>query len=79
MIVYILRNNEGLIYKGITNNLARRLELHNDRRRKAWTSKRGPWILVYEENVFDEYEVRKREVFFKSGKGREYLKKIIGE
>ncbi len=43
-----------------------------------WTKSRGPWTLVHSEQYENKTEALKREKFLKSGKGREYLKSIIG-
>jgi len=45
--VYILRNSEGVYYKGYTSDICRRLYEHNDDTRHKFTSTRGPWELVY--------------------------------
>jgi len=76
--VYVLKNSQGLLYKGYTGNLEERLITHNAGSRLKWTGIRGPWTLVYQEEVDTKIEALKREKFFKSGKGREFLKKIIG-
>ncbi|WP_300565903.1 GIY-YIG nuclease family protein [Flavobacterium sp.] len=46
--VYILRCNDSSLYTGITNNIDRRLNEHNDGRLpNAYTFKRRPVILEY--------------------------------
>ncbi|MBI2607661.1 MAG: GIY-YIG nuclease family protein [Candidatus Doudnabacteria bacterium] len=47
--VYVLRNPKGILYKGSTNNLERRVEQHKLGLYKNYTQKRGPWELVYHE------------------------------
>jgi putative endonuclease len=47
-IVYILQNQDGLFYKGYTTNLELRIEQHNDPKLDKYTSKRGPWSLVFQ-------------------------------
>jgi putative endonuclease len=74
--VYIIQNNEGLLYKGVTVNLLQRVRQHNTATGK-WTSKKGPWNLVYSEIYTTKTEALKREKFLKSGKGRELLKKLL--
>ncbi len=74
---YVLQNHQGKIYKGYTNDLSRRLVEHNNKYRKSYASKRGPWKLVYQEVFKDKTEVIKRERYFKSGRGREELKRIL--
>lgn len=71
--VYVLNNLQGLLYKGVTENLEERVKEHNNNTTR-WTGKREPWKLVYFEEYGDKTEAYRRERFFKSGKGREYLK-----
>lgn len=75
-IVYVIRNPEGKLYKGMTGNLKRRLDYHN-RGLSQWTKNRGPWILVYKETCQNKSKALTRERFLKSGKGREYIKSVI--
>ncbi|WP_300027949.1 GIY-YIG nuclease family protein [uncultured Maribacter sp.] len=75
--VYILRSEvDGRLYKGMTNNLQKRIEEHNSGKNKS-TKGCLPWILVYNEEFETRIEARARENFFKSGVGREYLKSIL--
>ncbi len=73
--VYVLINKEKKLYKGVTADLEKRLKYHNDGKSR-WTRSRGPWELVYKEEFNNKSKALKREKFLKSGKGREYLKKI---
>jgi len=74
---YVLKNeSDSSLYKGITNNLNKRLFEHNQGLGKSTASKR-PYKLVYSEGYKTRNEARQREVYFKSGCGREQLKKII--
>ena len=63
-------------YIGQTNNLERRLNEHNIRQNR-FTSGKGPWEVVYQESFETRTEAMRREKFFKSGKGREFLKNIL--
>ncbi len=75
---YILRNPKGVLYKGSTDNLEKRVFQHNsDDGFKSFTGKRGPWKLVHSEKFETRKEAEVRERFFKSGKGREFLKDKI--
>ncbi|MBU0766613.1 GIY-YIG nuclease family protein [Patescibacteria group bacterium] len=77
--VYVLQNPKGVLYKGYTNNLEKRLEQHNSNNGfVSYTSKRGPWKLVHKEKYENENEAKEREKFLKTGKGREFLKMSIG-
>lgn len=72
--VYILKSlHDGRRYIGFTGNLSRRLFEHNVGKVKS-TKKRRPLILIYVEEFFSKSEAESREKFFKTGKGREYLK-----
>ncbi|MDF4223395.1 GIY-YIG nuclease family protein [Maribacter sp. M208] len=75
--VYILRSEvDGCLYKGMTNNLQKRIEEHNSGKNKS-TKGFLPWILVYNEEFETRIEARAREKYFKSVVGREYLKSIL--
>ena len=77
--VYVIQNPKGILYKGYTSNLNKRLEQHNaDDGFQSYTKKKGPWTLVYKEEYTNEDEAKRREKFLKTGKGREFLKKEIG-
>lgn len=77
--VYILKSQKtGELYKGITNDLHRRLFEHNSNK-NIGSRGRGPWKLVYSEKCSDRTEARRREKFFKSGSGRELLKHIVND
>jgi putative endonuclease len=54
-----------------------RLEEHN-RGTTAFTRSNRPFFLLYSELHDNESFARKRERYFKTGHGREYLKKIHG-
>jgi len=75
---YIIQNPSGILYKGSTDNLKKRLEQHNGKTIfRSFTAKRGPWKLVYFEEFLTRKEATDRERFFKSGKGREFISKVI--
>jgi putative endonuclease len=79
VILYIIR---GLLsdkkYIGITNNLQRRLYEH-----RKGTTKGGQLIgefeLIHSEEFFDYASARNREIFLKSGQGRQWIKDNILE
>lgn len=75
---YVLRSaKKGILYKGSTEDLNRRLLEHNSGM-VNFTSKFLPWDLVYWEEFPTRSEAMRREKFFKSGKGRELLKTLVG-
>jgi len=63
------------IYVGLTENLERRLEEHNQGRTRSTKGYR-PWKLIYKEEVETRISARKLEKYYKSGCGKEILKKI---
>jgi len=77
--VYVLKSKRThKRYVGITNNLGRRLKEHNGGNCRS-TKAGAPWKLIYKE-IFDSHEeARKREKFFKSGQGREWLRSTLGK
>ena len=75
--VYVLRSQtSGKTYIGQTKDLEKRLWAHNSGL-SPYTKGRGPWGLLYHEEFETRGEAMKREKFFKTGKGREFLKEII--
>jgi putative endonuclease len=75
---YVLKNSHGVLYKGSTDNIDKRVNQHNTNDGfLSYTKQRGPWNLVYFEEFVTRKEAADREKFFKSGKGREFLKSII--
>ena len=44
--IYILENQKGVFYKGITTDIEKRLTQHNDSTKSKYTSSRSPWILL---------------------------------
>lgn len=60
-MVYLLRCRDGSLYTGITNDLARRLTLHDSGKASAYTRSRRPLILAYQESLADRSAALKRE------------------
>ena len=75
--VYVLRDNNGKFYKGVTNNLNRRLAEHRSGK-TITTSKMGELRIVYTESYNDFKSARKRELYLKSAAGRRFLKSKLG-
>ncbi len=76
---YILKSqSHGTYYYGSTENLDKRLQEHN-KGKVRYTKGRLPWVLHYQEVFETRSEAYKREHFFKSIAGYQYLKeqKII--
>jgi putative endonuclease len=76
--VYFLKSTgTRWIYIGTTNNLNRRLAEHNNGK-SIFTSKRGPWELIYFEAYKDERDAIAREKSLKNyGSGLGRLKKRL--
>lgn len=75
--VYVIKSKvDSRLYKGITNNLERRIKEHHIGKNKSTKAYR-PWELVLVEEHPTRIEARAREKFFKSGQGRDYLKKKL--
>ena len=65
-IVYILRCADQTLYTGITNNLERRVKMHQEGKAAKYTRSHGPVELVYQEKISTrgkalvrEYELKK--------------------
>ena len=71
--VYVLQDNKENLYKGMTNNLERRLSEHKRGRTKTTKKMTDPRI-VYTEQYKTFKEARKRELYFKTAAGRRFLK-----
>ena len=75
--LYILKSSTtGKLYTGSTQNLEARLKAHNDGL-SPYTKGRGPWELLYSEELSTRSEAMKREKFLKTGKGKDFLKEIL--
>ena len=67
----------GRLYTGYTEDLVERLNSHNSGKVRS-TKAYKPYLVAYKEEYGNKTEARKREVFLKSGKGREFIKAMIG-
>ncbi len=75
--VYVLRDEKGKTYKGVTNDLQRRLREHLAGGTK--TTSRMIGIKVAYTEIFDNFvDARKRECYLKTAAGRRFLKQKIG-
>jgi putative endonuclease len=72
--VYVLRNEEGRFYVGMTTDLEQRLSDHNDGTSK-WTRYRGPWTLIWSQGCSSIGEARRLENKLKrQGRGRGFYR-----
>lgn len=77
--VYAIYNRKNQkIYIGQTVDLEVRLEQHNHKTFKGYTSRfDGLWDLIYSEEAYSRDEALKREKQLKSFRGREFIKQRI--
>ena len=75
---YVLQDEDGKRYKGMTVNLARRLAEHQCGK-TITTRKMQGLKLVYSEKFKSFEEARKRELYFKTAAGRRFLKSKLGD
>lgn len=73
-VIYSQSHNR--LYKGLTQNIEKRLEEHN-RGLTSSTKFYKPWTLIFSEEFSSRDEARKREKFLKSGQGRDFIKQYI--
>lgn len=71
--VYILRCGDGSLYTGCTNNLPRRLAVHQSGKGAKYTRSRPPVALVYQEEAADKSSALRREIAIKRLSRREKL------
>lgn len=65
------------LYVGYSDDLKRRFKEHNREHGGVFTAKNGPWKLIFYEAHINENDAREMERFYKSGYGREVLKKKL--
>ncbi|WP_034259794.1 GIY-YIG nuclease family protein [Altibacter lentus] len=63
------------IYVGMTDNLERRVQQHNDGKKKT-TKPYLPYILLYSESIDNRIDARTREKYWKSGTGKRQLRQM---
>jgi len=73
--VYIIKLRNGSFYKGMTSNLEKRLQEQRNGKCRS-TKSQLPFICIHSEQISDRITAREREKFFKSGQGRDLIKKI---
>ena len=71
--VFFIECKDNSLYTGITNNLSKRLEVHNSGKGAKYTKTRLPVKLVYKEIYRTKEESLKRESEIKKLKRREKL------
>ena len=63
------------IYVGMTNSLERRIDQHNNGKNRS-TKAYIPFEFIYTETLKTREEAREREIYLKSGVGKEFLKTL---
>lgn len=76
--VYIMTNNSGTLYTGVTNDLARRLAEHKSGKGSLFTARYRLTRLVYFEVTDDLSAAREREVQIKGWLRRKKIALITG-
>ncbi len=75
--VYALKSlTKDYIYVGLSSNLPKRIDRHNKGYERT-TKPYRPFTLIYSEEQPDRKSAREREKYFKSGKGKEFLRSIV--
>ena len=77
-VVYILYSHKyNKTYVGFTSNLIERFKSHNSIGTSGYTIKFRPWIVIYVDFFNNKSEALKKEKYFKSGIGREFIRKLV--
>ena len=66
--VYVIQNNIGRFYIGLSDGLEKRVTQHNNNE-STWTRGKGPWLLVWSKGPMTLSEARKLERHLKQQKG----------
>ncbi|MDQ5901774.1 MAG: putative endonuclease [Patescibacteria group bacterium] len=75
--VYLLKSKkDDKFYTGCTNDLKRRIILHNEGKVLS-TRDRNPLVLVYYEAFLNKEDAFQREQWLKTGWGRNHINKIL--
>jgi len=74
--VYILNCSDKMLYVGYTENLQVRYKEHNNRKVIS-TKQRLPAKLIYYGCFISKKDAKSREIYLKSGSGREQLGNIL--
>ena len=63
--VYILKCNDNSLYTGVTSDLSRRVNEHNNKKGGSYTRIRRPVKLIYQESYPTKLQALKREIQIK--------------
>lgn len=71
--VYVLKSEkDNNLYIGCTSEIKNRLAMHNAGKVRS-TKSRVPFILIYSEEIEDKYEAFRKEIYYKTPKGKKEL------
>ena len=75
--VYVVQNQKGRFYVGLSDDVERRINQHNagDSR---WTRGKGPWTLIWQSGEMNLSDARKLELLLKRQKGGKGFYQLIG-
>jgi len=73
--VYIIKSSEGFTYTGMTEDLPKRLNEYNNKSLSFWTKRGSNWKLIHSEEFDNKTDALKKERWYKTGVGRDYIKK----
>ena len=76
--IYILQDESGCFYKGMTSNLNRRLAEHRTGGVKT-TRKMKEFKVVYTEEYQEVDKARAREKYFKTAAGRRFIRALVNK
>jgi len=76
--VYILRCGDDTLYTGITNDLEKRIQTHNEKRGARYTRSRLPVTLAYREEAGSRSAASQREIAIKKLTRKQKLALIAG-
>ena len=75
--VYAIKSEkDGRVYVGFSENVHRRLKEHNSGKTKSTKGYR-PWKLIFTKECETRIQARELEKYYKSGIGKEKLKKMV--
>ena len=75
--VYVLKSiNHSFIYIGFTENLKNRIIQHNNKEEQS-TKAYAPFELIHYEAYRSEKDAKRREIYFKTTKGRTTLRYML--
>jgi putative endonuclease len=76
---YVLTCKDGSFYGGYTNNLERRVRLHNEGKGAKYTRGRGPVLLTYYKGYSNKSDALKAECHFKGLSRKKKIEYLVRE